>query len=63
MDEVSLQKLKEEPQLSDSKAKIFTYSSKEPLKLKGTFITQIEAFGKETQAKFYVTEGFQEEHC
>ena len=57
MDEVSLQKLKKEPQLSDSKAKIFTYSSKEPLKLKGTFIAQIEAFGKETQAKFYVTEG------
>ena len=28
-----------------------------PLKLKGTFIAQIEAFGKETQAKFYVTEG------
>ena len=63
MDEVSLQKLKGEPQLSDSKAKIFTYSSKEALKLKGTFITQIEAFGKETQEKFYVTEGFQEEDC
>ena len=57
MDEVSLQKLKEEPQLSDSKANIFTYSSKEALKLKGTFIAQIEAFGKESQAKFYVIEG------
>ena len=57
MDEVALQELKGEPQLSDSKAKIFTYSNKELLKPKGTFIAQIEAFGKETQAKFYVTEG------
>eukprot|EP00112_Aurelia_sp_Birch-Aquarium-sp1_P015403 Seg3408.2 transcript_id=Seg3408.2/GoldUCD/mRNA.D3Y31 product="putative protein K02A2.6" protein_id=Seg3408.2/GoldUCD/D3Y31 len=57
IDETSLQKLKEEPQLANSKANIFTYLGKEPLKLKGTFIAQVEAFGKETQAKFYVTEG------
>ena len=57
IDEASLQKLKKEPKLEDSKAKIFTYFGKEPLKLKGTFIAQIEAFGKETQAKFYITEG------
>ena len=56
-------KLKEEPQLSDSKAKILTYSSKEALKLKGTFIVQIEAFGKETQKQNSMSQKVQEEHC
>eukprot|EP00795_Rhopilema_esculentum_P017886 gene17886-biopygen2051 len=57
IDEISFQKLPKEPQLESSKTKIFTYLGKEPLKLKGTFRAKAEAFGKETQAKFYVTKG------
>eukprot|EP00795_Rhopilema_esculentum_P004164 gene4164-biopygen11942 len=57
IDETSFQKLPKEPQLESSKTKIFTYLGKEPLKLKGTFRAKAEAFGKETQAKFYVTKG------
>ncbi len=57
LDEISFKKLKTKPNLEDSKTKIFTYQAKEPLKLKGTFIAHTEAFGKETDAKFYVTEG------
>eukprot|EP00795_Rhopilema_esculentum_P017882 gene17882-biopygen1759 len=57
IDEISFQKLPKKPQLESSKTKIFTYLGKEPLKLKGTFRAKAEAFGKETQAKFYVTKG------
>ena len=57
IDQTTYEKLKTIPKLQNSTAKIFSYSGEVPLKLKGTFISTVQAFGRETKAKFYVTEG------
>ena len=62
VDEASFQKLKEEPELADSKTNVFTCPGKEPLKLKGTFVAQIEKLLAKCLRKFYVTAGSVEEY-
>ena len=57
IDETTYWKLRTMPKLQNSTDKIFTYSGQTPVKLKGTFNATVQAFGRETKAKIYVTEG------